>query len=135
MACIRCSEKKELNPFPLHLKWAAAAFINGQTLICGGATDDYVDCDQIAEKSEICQRNIECVQTPGGSKWCTGPKTANCYTYDPILTRDWSLVTKLKTARANAAATVSMDDVFWIFGGAGKSKILTSCEKLTLTSG
>ena len=106
--------------------------VNGSNSVCGGATEDYVECTRNSEKSQTCDRNTDCIKTPGGSNWCTGPKTANCYTYDSVLTREWSLLTKLKTARANAAATVSMNGIFWMFGGAGKSKILKTSEKLTL---
>ena len=107
--------------------------VNIPNLVCGGATENYVECSKESkEKSNICDRNIDCVSTPGGTKWCTGPKIADCYTYDPYVTRDWSLLTSLKTARANGASTVSLDDVFWIFGGIGKSSILKSTEKLTL---
>ena len=27
-----CSEQEEMKPFPIRIKWAAAAFINGQTI-------------------------------------------------------------------------------------------------------
>jgi hypothetical protein len=31
-----------------------------------------------------CDRNVECVITPG-NKWCTGPKIDNCYVYDAFI--------------------------------------------------
>ena len=47
---------------------------------------EYVDCSRHFEGSLDCQRNIECVETNGGSMWCTGPKIKQCYTYyvDPV---------------------------------------------------
>ena len=30
----------------------------------------------------FCEKNIECVETKGGSKWYFGPRTTDCYTYE-----------------------------------------------------
>lgn len=76
-----------LGPFPLPIYGASSAFINGHTIVCGGATEAYMDCKKDSDNLQKCQRNVECVQTPGGTQWCTGPKIKDCYSFDPILTQ------------------------------------------------
>lgn len=89
---------------------------------------NYVDCVKHPEGSNFCDRDIECVTTTGGARWCTGPKTGNCYSYDPYLTKDWSYVLSLRTPRAYAASAVLPNGELWISGGAGKSAILNTIE-------
>ena len=31
---------------------------------------------------QVCSRNVECVETLGRTKWCSGPKTSRCYTFN-----------------------------------------------------
>ena len=79
-----CNRQK-LPDYPMRVMGASAGFILGQNLVCGGATYEYTDCDIHAERSQICDRNIDCIQTHQGPEWCTGPKTNKCFSYDPVL--------------------------------------------------
>ena len=99
-------------------------------LVCGGAFQDYVKCKANSEFSQVCDRNAECVETLGGTLWCTGPKTKECYTYDPLLKKDWIFATNLKASRVYQASTVSGDGTLWLIGGIGTSSILKSTEKV-----
>ena len=49
--------------------------MNGKVVICGGGEEKYVDIRTPK------QHNLECVSLQGGSQWCFGPKTSDCYTY------------------------------------------------------
>ena len=73
-----------LTPYPKKVKGTVSGFITGKAIICGGAEMVYVDCHKHSEGSIKCDRDIECIETTGGSKWCTGPKTSFCYSYDPV---------------------------------------------------
>ena len=33
---------------------------------------------------QVCSRNVECVEALGRTKWCSGPKTSRCYTFNII---------------------------------------------------
>ena len=70
------------------------------------------------------------METLGGTLWCTGPKTKECYTYDPLLKKDWIFATNLKASRVYQASTVSGDGTLWLIGGIGTSSILKSTEKV-----
>ncbi len=73
-----------LPPYPYEVVGTATAFTTGKAIICGGGRMEYVDCKYHAAAGNICDRNIECVKTTGGTRWCTGPKTKSCYAYDPL---------------------------------------------------
>ena len=67
---------------------ASGAFINGQTIVCGGATEKYLHCNTINGEGNLkCDRNVDCVTSLGGSKWCSGPKIDECYSYDSVFTQ------------------------------------------------
>ena len=104
-------------------------FILGQNIVCGGAIKTYVECTKHSEGSFKCDRNVECVQTTGGSEWCTGPKTKNCYSYD-FIDKSWNKVAELKTARAYAGSVTMPDGTIWIMGGIGRKSVLKSTEIL-----
>ncbi len=78
-----CSERK-LTPYPYEVIGVSTGFVVGNSVVCGGAKMEYVDCVKPPSSGHVCDRNIECVKTAGGTKWCTGPKTKECYTYDSI---------------------------------------------------
>ena len=84
------------------------------------------------EGSNVCSTDIQCVMTSGGSKWCTGPKTDKCYSYDYV-SKSWIFKLKLSKARAYAASAVLPNLELWISGGAGKKTILKSIEILSVT--
>ena len=44
----------------------------GSTLVCGGAVSTYEDCKIHTGDKKICSKNVECVNTPGKARWCTG---------------------------------------------------------------
>ncbi len=77
-------QKRFLGNFPQRIIGASAGFINGETIVCGGAIESYESCEIHKEGNNVCDRNAECATTKGGALWCTGPKTARCYTYEPI---------------------------------------------------
>ena len=91
---------------------------------------DYIDCSQHAEKSQHCLTNMECVETAGGTQWCSGPKIQKCYSYE-FVSKVWNEVAELKTARALAAGIVTSSGKFWVSGGYGKKKILDTTEVIT----
>ena len=78
-----CSYKM-LTPYPHKVKGTVSGFLMGSAIVCGGGEMIYVDCTKHNEGSKQCDRNYECVETTGGSQWCTGPKTDLCYAYDSI---------------------------------------------------
>ena len=76
----KCHQKK-LSPYPLKVAGATGNLAsNGQIVICGGASDAYSSCTE--SRARTCKRNVECVIMNGGSKWCFGPRTKDCYTYE-----------------------------------------------------
>ena len=83
---------------------ASAAFLFGQNIVCGGAIENYTECQIHAEGSNICDRNIDCVTTKGGAKWCTGPKTKYCYSYQ-LVSETWvhviDLIKGMKISKLN----------------------------------
>ena len=56
----------------------------GSALICGGATESYVDCQVAESGAKRCERNTQCVTTAGGTEWCTGPKSRDCLEFDIV---------------------------------------------------
>lgn len=125
-------DEEQITPYPLKVYGAAAGFVDGQTIVCGGGFEGYVDCSIHEERSTFCEKNIECIKTKGGTLWCTGPRTNLCYSYDALVTKAWTVVAKLKTPRALAASTVSFDGTFWLLGGISPTEILASTEKLNV---
>ena len=78
-----CSYKM-LTPYPHKVKGTVSGFLMGSVIVCGGGEMIYVDCTKHNEGSKQCDRNYECVETTGGTQWCTGPKTDLCYAYDSV---------------------------------------------------
>ena len=66
-------------PYEFPVVGASGIFMNGRTIVCGGALERYEDC--VGEGPRTCKRNREYVETDGGATWCTGPKTKECRTY------------------------------------------------------
>lgn len=81
-----CKDKM-LPPFPFQVVGTVSTFMLGKSIVCGGGKMDYVECTASADGENICERNIECVSTPGKAQWCTGPKLDDCYSYDPTFTK------------------------------------------------
>ena len=77
----------------------------------------------------MCDRNIDCVTTKGGSKWCTGPKTQKCYSYD-IADGTWVHLIDLIKARVYAGSVTMPGGSLWIMGGVGIKDVLRSSEIL-----
>ena len=75
-------KNKMATPYPFPVIGSVSGFLLGKPIVCGGGTMNYVECSSHKEGSKVCDRNIECVTTGGESKWCTGPKTNECYTYN-----------------------------------------------------
>ena len=84
----KCHEEKwmEDNPtkqnfpsYPFPVVGASGNFVGGKVLVCGGALQRYEGCTGDLVRS--CERNIECVVTEGDARWCTGPKTTQCYAF------------------------------------------------------
>ena len=73
-----------LTPYPHKVKGTVSGFLMGSAIVCGGGEMIYVDCTKHNEGSKQCDRNYECVETTGGTQWCTGPKTDLCYAYDSV---------------------------------------------------
>jgi hypothetical protein len=61
------------------------AYIEGMAVVCGGAQEDYDGCNVKANGLRMCTHNANCVITAGETKWCSGPKTAQCYVLDKSL--------------------------------------------------
>ena len=59
---LQCNGQK-LTDYPMKVIGASAGFILGQNLVCGGAIYDYTECELHAERSQICDRNVDCIQT------------------------------------------------------------------------
>ena len=75
-----CHQNK-LSTLPLKVAGAPGDLVrNGQTLIYEGGVHSYTGCT--ATRTGFCEKNIECVETKGGSKWYFGPRTTDCYTYE-----------------------------------------------------
>ena len=75
-----CHQKK-LAHYPLKVAGATGNFASdGEIVICGGAVHTYSGCTGSWRRT--CKQNIECVNTNGGSKWCYGPRTKDCYIYE-----------------------------------------------------
>lgn len=84
---LTCGDKIA-SQLPEPLMGAMGAFVNGLTILCGGATEGYLHCHPVAGEGNFqCDRNVDCVKTTGGTQWCTGPKSNRCYTYEPLLTQ------------------------------------------------
>ena len=116
------------SPLPLSLIGSVSAFTNGLAFICGGATTVYVDCTA-KNSGNLCNRNVDCVTSAGGSSWCTGPKIAKCFIYDRYLTKSWLQSNiGLITPRAYAASVLLPDGRIWVLGGAGSTSVLKSTE-------
>ncbi len=145
-----CDAQDPIPSYPTPIVGASAGFVLGQAIVCGGANEEYVDCRKHTEGSYKCDRNIECVKTKGDTEWCTGPKIADCYSYEPdvkkvyLITfanivlqnmslrflKEWENVAKLRTRRAYAASVSMPDGSFWMFGGAGWKSVLKTTEIL-----
>ena len=77
---LSCHQDK-LTPYPLKVAGAVGNIIgNGEIVVCGGAVETYTECSG-CNWQKSCKRNVECVETKGGSKWCFGPRTKDCYTF------------------------------------------------------
>ncbi len=61
---------------------ATAGMVEGRGLVCGGAMEEYVECEKDAIGGYRCERNSQRVLTVGGSQWITGPASRRCYEYD-----------------------------------------------------
>lgn len=74
-----CHQHK-LPRYPLRVVGATGNLAGKKkVVICGGATHTYDGCKNTGHIT--CTNNAECVTTKGGTKWCFGPKTKDCYTY------------------------------------------------------
>ena len=73
-----------LPPYPKKIKGTVSGFLGGMAIACGGGEMVYVDCHKHFEGSVECDRDIDCIITTGGTRWCTGPKTTKCYSYDSV---------------------------------------------------
>ena len=70
-----CHQGK-LPPYPLKIVGPTGNMArSGKVVICGGAEEKYQNI------RKPIQHNLKCVSLQGGSQWCFGPKTSNCYTY------------------------------------------------------
>ena len=70
-----CHQGK-LSPYPMKIAGPTGNMArSGKVVICGEAEAKYVD------KRKPGQHNLKCVTLQGGSQWCFGPKTTDCYTY------------------------------------------------------
>lgn len=76
---------------------------------------------------KVCSKNVECVTTPGDTKWCSGPKTADCYSFN-IVTDKWDKSGQMSEARAYASHVVMPDGRVWVMGGLGSGQPLSSTE-------
>ena len=58
----------------------------------------YVDCRKNFNQNDSslsCDRNLECVTTAGGSKWCSGPKLKECYVFDERFSQTFEEVARV----------------------------------------
>ncbi|XP_059080288.1 uncharacterized protein LOC131878354 isoform X2 [Tigriopus californicus] len=106
----------------------SADFIYGSAVVCGGASQDYINCKSGIGGSRVCGDNVQCVTTLGGTPWCTGPKTKRCLVYDKELTQSWLHTFDLKMPRVYAASLKLPDGSLWILGGISEDNILSSTE-------
>ena len=75
-----CHQMK-LAPYPNKVTGATGDMAgDGKIIICGGAQKYYSGCTEGLQRH--CERNVECVTTDGGTEWCFGARTSNCYTYE-----------------------------------------------------
>ena len=128
-----CERQAPLPDYPLEVIGASAGFIQGHNLVCGGAAMTYVDCGPHSEGSKLCDRNVDCVRTEGGSRWCTGPKIRKCYSLD-LINGTWKHEVDLLKPRAYAASIVMSDGSFRLMGGVGTSAVLRSSETLQMNT-
>lgn len=104
-----CHGQPTRYPLPYPTMGASAQFFGGQAVVCGGARERYFGCADLEGGARECQGgshnaalgtgkilhlfnfagNVQCVETLGGSQWCSGPKTDVCLVYDKELTRHW----------------------------------------------
>ncbi len=77
-----CLAAAKIAPYPMVIQGASAGFAIGKTIVCGGATMSYVECQETYEKNYHCDRNIDCTITGGGTRWCSGPKVDRCFSYN-----------------------------------------------------
>jgi hypothetical protein len=63
----------------------------------------------------------------GGAKWCTGPKTKRCYSYQ-LVDDTWVHAIDLIKARVYAGTTTMPGGTLWIMGGVGVKSVLRSSE-------
>ena len=72
LPCHQC----KLPPYPLKIVGPTGNMArSGKVVICGGAEEKY---ENIRKPN---QHNLKCASLQGGSQWCFGPKTSDCYTY------------------------------------------------------
>ena len=120
--------------YPYKIVGVALGYTLGQNIVCGGGIMEYVHCHRHPmEGSNVCETDMQCVKTSGGTRWCTGPKTDECYSYDYV-SEVWNQAqVSLSKARAYAASVVLPNEELWISGGAGKKSILKSIEIFHVT--
>ena len=70
---------------------------------------------------------LDCPFIKGGAKWCTGPKTKRCYSYQ-LVDDTWIHATDLIKARVYAGTTTMPGGTLWIMGGVGMKSVLRSSE-------
>ena len=76
-----CHQSK-LPPYPFKVVGASGNMAGrGKVVICGGAQHTYSGCTGGIGR-RACKRNVECVTTKGGTQWCFGPRTKDCYAYE-----------------------------------------------------
>ena len=77
-----CHQKK-MPHYPFKVVGATGNLAgSGKIVMCGGAKQTYSGCS--GSDKRTCERNTECVTLKGGTEWCFGPKTKDCYTYELI---------------------------------------------------
>ena len=75
-----CHQAK-LPPFPVKVIGATGNMVgSGKIVVCGGAQQKYTGCTGSLQRD--CTKNVECVTTEGGTKWCFGSRSKGCYTYE-----------------------------------------------------
>ena len=95
----------------------------------------YTDCSE-KKGANFCSRNAECVQSAGGSMWCTGPKITSCFVYQRFPAMGWATSARsLSIARAYAASVVLPDGRVWVLGGAGSTNVLKTTELIEASEG
>ncbi|TRY76546.1 hypothetical protein TCAL_11396, partial [Tigriopus californicus] len=123
----QCQAKK-LPDYPFDVAGPVSGSVDGFGIVCGGATNSYVECTNRKGGGKVCDRNVEYVETKGGSRWYDGPKTTQCHYYDHELTHTWLRTVDLKEARAYASSAPLPTGELWILGGLGSKSILDSTE-------